>query len=162
MKRKVALSVLLLLGGCATAQSKVEPCNSWGAIFHAPNDYNGQEVVLHGWFSAEFEVCALRSRDGKHELWVAPSDAEPALCTLEQAVLRPVHGWAKVKGVFNYGASYGHLGTYSAAIANAQIVFASSNADSGCLPDAKADGVGNPPMAHSGPVTKHGSAVRER
>lgn len=122
MKINVALSIIFFMSGCATAQNNIEPCDSWETIFHAPKNYSGKEVILQGTFSAEFEVCVLRSLDKKYELWVAPSDAEPTLCTFEQAVSRPIHQWAKIKGVFNYGASYGHLGTYSAAIANAQIV----------------------------------------
>lgn len=139
MKRSIALGALLLslLGSCATAQSNAQSCNSWSDVFESPEKHNGKEVVLYGWFSAEFEVCALNSQDGKHELWVVPSDAEPTLCTLEQAVSKPIHHWAEVKGVFNHGASYGHLGTYSAAIANAKIVLASSEAGSACAKDGE-------------------------
>ena len=134
MKRSIPMGVLLvsLFTGCATAQSDAQFCNSWSAVFDAPEKHDGQEIVLYGWFSAEFEVCALNSPDWKHELWVVPSDAEPTLCTLEQAVSRPVHQWAEVRGVFNHGASYGHLGTYSAAIAKAKIHFASSKSGSAC------------------------------
>lgn len=137
MKRSIALGALLLssLSGCATAQSSVQSCSSWSDLFDSPKEHNGKEVVLYGWFSAEFEVCALNSPDGKHELWIVPSDSEPTLCTLEQAVSRPVHQWAEVRGVFNHGASYGHLGTYSAAMANAKIVFVSSKTGSACAKD---------------------------
>lgn len=134
MRETTRLSIffLLLLSGCATAQGDLKFCDSWSGLYDSLEQQDGQEVVLYGWFSAEFEVCALRSPDGKHELWVVPADNEPTLCTLEQAVLDPIHEWAEVTGVFKYGASYGHLGTYSAALANAKIDLAASKNEGAC------------------------------
>ncbi len=135
MMMRIGLHLLLIsmLVGCAGTRGGIRTCDSWDELFNSPKAHDGREVALYGWFSAQFEACVLGSPDGKHEVWIVPSDAEPTLCTLKQAVSEPVNQWAEVTGVFNYGASYGHLGSYKAALAKAKTSAVSSKPGKICV-----------------------------
>ena len=101
---------------------------NWDSLFENPKSHVGKKIALYGTFRADFEVCSLTAMNGEHDVWIAPSSRAGDLCSLEQATQRPItEKPAVVVGYFNYGANYGHLGTYRAALGDADIRVDSSD-----------------------------------
>lgn len=122
--RSILLAPIMgVMLGCAStnAVSKV-PCVEWSELEANPMQFNGKEISLVGYFDAEFEVCSLRpeERVSMIDIWVMPT-SESDICSLKQATERPLSSAAMITGTFHFGARYGHLGTYNAAIAGAHV-----------------------------------------
>jgi len=100
-------------------------------LFSNPNQYNGKYLTIEGFFFGGFEVIILSKNleySGYAEghlvpkgrmVWIEggiPREVYDAL--YQQQMMGPTERYGKVrlKGKFEYGAKYGHLGGYSSQI----------------------------------------------
>jgi hypothetical protein len=117
----------LLLVGCAGGAQQV----GFDELFSSPERYDGEDIVIEGFYFQGFEVDVLSERlvpsglaDGHlvpegRLMWVEggmPLNVYEGL--FEQGMMGPRERYGKVRvtGVLHYGGQYGHLGNYDAQI----------------------------------------------
>ena len=127
----VVLGLLLLIAGCNENQaSKVQEV-TFNQLFADLDKYNGNEITIEGFYFHGFEVIVLSESlessgyaqghlipKGKM-VWVEGGIPKEVYDKLyQQQMMGPLerYGKVRVKGKFEYGAEYGHLGAYSAQI----------------------------------------------
>jgi hypothetical protein len=119
-------------GGCTAEAKEV----TFDQLFANPGKYSGSNIILEGFYFHGFEVIVLSERleySGYAEghlvpkgrmLWVEggiPMEIYERLH--QQQMMGPTerYGKVKIRGTFEYGAKYGHLGGYNAQITPAEV-----------------------------------------
>ena len=105
-------------------------------LFSSPDRYNGRSILLEGFFFHGFETIVLSEKleySGRAEehlwpqgqkIWIEGSIPKGIYDQLhEQEMLGPIerYGKLRIEGAFEYGASYGHLGGYSAQVVLSEV-----------------------------------------
>lgn len=141
IRRSAALAsvlMLLIMGlaiGCGEEATQAQDV-TFGQLFTSPNQYNGSNVIVEGFYFHGFEVIVLSERleySGLAEqhlvpkgrmLWVEGGIPQAIYDRLyEQQMMGPTERYGKVRvtGLFEYGSEYGHLGTYSSQIVPSEV-----------------------------------------
>ena len=142
MKSYVPLVCVLLLPivgltiGCSKEQAAEGQVVNFDQLLTSPEQYNGQDVTIEGFFFHGFEVIVLSESlessgyaqghlipKGKM-VWVEGGIPKEVYDKLyQQQMMGPLerYGKVRVKGKFEYGAKYGHLGAYSAQIVPSEV-----------------------------------------
>jgi len=137
MIRYIVLIYILLLFitglnlGCSSEQpAKVQEVN-FDQLFTNPQQYNGLQITLEGFYFQGFEVIVLCEKleySGYAEGHLVPKGRmvwieggipkEVYDKAYKQQMMGPLehYGKVKVKGKFEYGVNYGHLGSYNSQI----------------------------------------------
>ena len=105
---------------------------AFSELFANPDRYNGRDIVLTGFYFNGFEITVLSeeleftgSAEGRlwprgQMVWIAdnliPREVYDQL--YQQELIGPIerYGKLRIKGRFDYGERYGHLGSFSAQI----------------------------------------------
>lgn len=127
----VELGLLLLIAGCNENQAPEVAEVTFNQLFADPDKYNSNEIIIEGFYFHGFEVIVLSESlefsgyaqghlipEGKM-VWVEGGIPQEVYDKLyQQQMMGPLerYGKVRVKGKFEYGAEYGHLGAYSAQI----------------------------------------------
>jgi len=128
--------IALLFTGCANKDSSSGVEVSFEQLFSNPGHYNGQHIAIKGFVFLGFETMVL-SEELKYSgyaeghlipsgrmLWVE-GGIPPAIYDnlYEQNMMGPSERYGKtlVKGTFQYGGQYGHLGAYEYQITPTEI-----------------------------------------
>ena len=105
-------------------------------LFSSPEQFHGKDIILEGFYFGGFEVIVLAERleySGYAEghlvpkgrmLWIEGSIPLEIYNQLyHQQMMGPDerYGKIKVKGKFEYGGQYGHLGGYNSQITPSQV-----------------------------------------
>lgn len=140
MRRYLIFLVLWLLlsgliGGCQGEPQAKEQAVTFAQLFSSPERYNGQYIILEGFYFSGFEVSVLSEileYSGYAEghlvpkgrmIWVEGGIAKEVYDQLyEQQMMGPSerYGKIRVRGKFEYGGEYGHLGGYKYQIIPSQ------------------------------------------
>lgn len=132
----VALGLLLLIAGCNESQAPKVQEVTFNQLFADLDKYNGNEITIEGFYFHGFEVIVLSESlessgyaqghlipKGKM-VWVEGGIPKEVYDKLyQQQMMGPLerYGKVRVKGKFEYGAEYGHLGAYSAQIVPSEV-----------------------------------------
>jgi hypothetical protein len=132
----VVLGLLLLIAGCNENQAPEAEEVTFNQLFADPDKYNSNEITIEGFYFDGFEVIVLSESvefsgyaqghlipEGKM-VWVEGEIPQEVYDKLyQQQMMGPLerYGKVRVKGKFEYGAEYGHLGAYSAQIIPSEI-----------------------------------------
>lgn len=132
----VVLGLLLLIAGCNENQAPEVEEVIFNQLFADPDKYNNNEITIEGFYFHGFEVIVLSESlefsgyaqghlipEGKM-VWVEGGIPQEVYDKLyQQQMMGPLerYGKVRVKGKFEYGAEYGHLGAYSAQIVPSEI-----------------------------------------
>jgi hypothetical protein len=132
----VVLGLLLLIAGCNENQAPEVKEVTFNQLFADPDKYNSNEIIIEGFYFHGFEVIVLSESlefsgyaqghlipEGKM-IWVEGGIPQEVYDKLyQQQMMGPLerYGKVRVKGKFEYGAEYGHLGAYSAQIVPSEI-----------------------------------------
>ncbi len=137
MNRYVALACVSLLSiigltiGCSEEQGAKVQEVTFDQLFANPDQYNGRYVTVEGFYFSGFEVIVLSEKleySGYAEghlvpkgrmVWIEGGIPEEVYGKLyQQQMMGPSerYGKVRVKGIFEYGAEYGHLGAYTSRI----------------------------------------------
>ena len=128
--------IALLASGCANQGSDRGMEVTFEQLLSNPNQYNGKQITIEGFVFLGFEVIVLSEElqcsgyDKGHlipsgtMLWIEggiPTDIHDEL--YEQHMMGPSERYGKVliKGIFQYGGQYGHLGAYEYQITYSEI-----------------------------------------
>ncbi|MFC2036020.1 hypothetical protein ACFLUJ_07890 [Chloroflexota bacterium] len=117
----------MLLGCNKLDTPKVIPEVTFQQLMSDPNKYNGMNIVIEGFYYQGFETITLCEKlaysglapghlvpEGE-KLWIEKGvPKEIYENAYQQQMLGPLerYGKVKVKGQFEYGEEYGHLGQY--------------------------------------------------
>jgi len=108
--------------------------------FSDPNQYNGQEIAIDGYYFKGFEIIVLSEKlsySGQAEghlipagrmLWIEgeiPSDVYNNLHQQEMMGPTERYGHVRIKGEFEYGGEYGHLGQHEYQIKPSEVLLLS-------------------------------------
>jgi hypothetical protein len=141
MLYRIIISVILialLLTGCANNHSGKDVEVSFEQLFSNPGQYNGKHIAIKGFVFLGFETMVISEElkySGHAEghlipsgrmLWVEggiPTDIYDKL--YKQDMMGPIERYGKisVKGTFEYGGQYGHLGAFKYQITPSEIQF---------------------------------------
>jgi len=129
--------VALLISGCTNLEAPVEAEEvSFDRLFCNPNQYNGKRIIMEGFYFSGFEIVVLSEGlqySGYSEghlipkgriLWIEggiPREIYDKLYGQDAMGPSERYGKLKVKGVFEYGGEYGHLGGYNYQIIPSEI-----------------------------------------
>ena len=132
----VVLGLLLLIAGCNENQAPKVQEVTFNQLFADLDKYNGNEITIEGFYFHGFEVIVLSESlessgyaqghlipKGKM-VWVEGGIPKEVYDKLyQQQMMGPLerYGKVRVKGKFEYGAEYGHLGAYSAQIVPSEV-----------------------------------------
>ena len=142
MNRYIALVGVLLLAtigmttGCSGTVTKVREV-TFDQLFANPDQYNGKQIILEGFYFGGFEVIVLSEKleysgytpghliPKGRMAWIEggiPSEVYDKL--YQQQMMGPTecYGKVRIEGEFEFGAKYGHLGAYSSQIVPTQVV----------------------------------------
>lgn len=129
--------VVALIGGCVgkgevTDRQKV----TFDQLFSNPEEYHGRYITLEGFYFHGFEVIVL-SEDLRYSgyaeghlipqgkmLWIEGGIPQEIYNQLyQQQMMGPTerYGKIRVKGKFEYGGQYGHLGQYNYQITPSEV-----------------------------------------
>ena len=128
--------VVLSASGCASGNSGNGASVTFEQLLSNPSKYNGKDITIEGFLFLGFETMVL-SEELKHSgyaeghlipgeimLWIEggiPTGIHDNLH--EQHTMGPAERYGKVlvRGTFQYGGQYGHLGAYKYQISPSQI-----------------------------------------
>jgi hypothetical protein len=132
----VVLGLLLLIAGCNENEAPEVEEVTFNQLFADPDKYNGNEITIEGFYFHGFEVIVLSESlefsgyaqghlipEGKM-VWIEGEIPQEVYDKLyQQQMMGPLerYGKVRVKGKFEYGAEYGHLGAYNAQIIPSEI-----------------------------------------
>ena len=127
----VVLGLLLLIAGCNENQAPKVQEVTFDQLFADLDKYNGNEITIEGFYFHGFEVIVLSESlessgyaqghlipKGKM-MWVEGGIPKEVYDKLyQQQMMGPLerYGKVRVKGKFEYGGKYGHIGAYSSQI----------------------------------------------
>jgi len=142
MKSYVPLACVLLLSiisltiGCSKEQAAEVQVVNFDQLLTSPEQYNSQDVTIEGFFFHGFEIVVLSEileYSGYTErhlvpkgkmLWIEGAISKEVYDRLyKQEMMGPRERYGKVilKGKFEYGGKYGHLGSYSSQIVLSEV-----------------------------------------
>ena len=119
--------IALLASGCANKGSGEGASITFEQLFSNPSQYNGKEITIEGFVFLGFETMVLSEElrlsgyaerhlvPGERMLWIEGGIAADIRDGLyEQNMMGPSERYGKVlvRGKFQYGGQYGHLGAY--------------------------------------------------
>ncbi len=130
--------IALLFTGCANQDSDKGVEVSFKRLLASPSQYNGKHIAIEGFVFLGFETMVLGEElkysgyaeghltPGERILWIEggiPIDIYDKL--YEQNMMGPSERYGKilVKGTFEYGGQYGHLGAFKYQIVPSEIQF---------------------------------------
>ena len=124
--------ILLSLPGCGSSGQSI----TFDQLFADQDKYNGKQVIIEGFYFHGWEVILLCERleysgyaegelapNGRY-LWIEGGIPKEVYDKLyQQEVMGPLehYGKVRIKGKFEYGAQYGHLGAYSSQIVPSEV-----------------------------------------
>lgn len=129
-------SIIGLTIGCSKEQAAEVQVVNFGQLLTSPEQYNGQDVTIEGFFFHGFEIAVLSENleySGYAEghlvpkgkmLWIEGAISKEVYDRLyKQEMMGPTERYGKImlKGKFEYGAKYGHLGAYGAQIVPSEV-----------------------------------------
>ena len=142
----VTIIFLIILGTSVGiyyfSESLVDPNNqkfhefSFEQWFSEPNQYNGQEITIDGYYFKGFEIIVLSEKlhySGQAEghliptgrmLWIEggiPTEIYDSLSQQEMMGPTERYGQIRIKGKFESGGEYGHLGQYDYQIIPSEV-----------------------------------------
>jgi hypothetical protein len=128
----LSVVILALLPGCDTAVQGI----TIDQLFADQDKYNGEQVIIEGFYFHGWEVIILCERleysgyaegqltpDGQC-LWIEggiPKEVYDKLYQQDMMGPQERYGKVRIKGKFEYGAQYGHLGAYSSQIVPSEV-----------------------------------------
>ena len=130
------LSIIGLTIGCSKEQAAEVQVVNFDQLLTSPEQYNGQDVTIEGFFFHGFEIVVLSENleySGYAErhlvpkgkmLWIEGAISKEVYDRLyKQEMMGPTERYGKVmlKGKFEYGGKYGHLGAYSSQIVPSEV-----------------------------------------
>ena len=133
----IAISLIaLLVTGCIDWGSTNVASVTFEQLLADPNHFNGKEITIEGFVFLGFEIMVLSEElnpsgyaeghliPDERMLWIEggiPADIRDEL--YEQRMMGPSERYGKVlvRGVFQYGGQYGHLGAYQYQISPSEI-----------------------------------------
>ncbi len=131
--------IILVLLGCNKPEAlKVTPEVTFEQLMSDPNKYNGMDMIIEGFFYQGFETIVLSERlesSGYTEghlvpkgfmLWIDGGIPKEVYDRLhQQQMMGPTerYGKLRVKGLFEYGGKYGHLGQFEYQLTPATVEF---------------------------------------
>lgn len=122
------VALAILLAGCTPGKTTMV---TFEQLFSDPGKYNGKEITIEGFFFAGFETIVLAERlepsgyapghlvPKGDMLWVEGSVPREIYDRLQQQqMMGPTERFGKlrIKGTFQYGGKYGHLGGFNSQI----------------------------------------------
>ncbi len=125
------LSIIGLTIGCSEEQATKVREVTFDQLFTNPDQYNDRYVIIEGFYFSGFEVIVLSEKleySGYAEghlvpkgrmVWIEGGIPKEVYDKLyQQQMMGPSERYGKVrlKGIFEYGAEYGHLGAYTSRI----------------------------------------------
>ena len=125
--RVLLLSIVGLTIGCSKEQAAEVQVVDFDQLLTSPEQYNGQDVTIEGFFFHGFEIVVLSEYleySGYAEghlvpkgkmLWIEDEIPKEIYDKLnQQQMMGPTehYGELRVKGLFEYGGKYGHLGQF--------------------------------------------------
>ena len=131
----ISLTALLVVG-CTNQNVDQENRITFEQLFSNPSQYNGKDISIEGFVFLGFEIMVI-SEELKYSgyaeghlipsgrmLWIeggVPTDIYDGLS--EQNMMGPTERYGKIliKGIFEYGEQYGHLGGYESQITPKEI-----------------------------------------
>jgi len=128
--------IALLASGCANGGSGKGASVTFEQLFSSPGQYNGKEITIEGFVFLGFETMVLSEElklsgyaeghlvPGERMFWIEggiTTDIRDGL--YEQHMMGPTehYGKALVRGKFQYGGQYGHLGAHKYQITPSKI-----------------------------------------
>ena len=136
--RVLLLSIVGLTIGCSKEQAAEVQVVDFDQLLTSPEQYNGQDVTIEGFFFHGFEIVVLSEYleySGYAEghlvpkgkmLWIEGGISKEVYDRLyKQEMMGPTERYGKImlKGKFEYGGKYGHLGAYSSQIVPSEVEF---------------------------------------
>ena len=142
MKRYISLVCVLTLLitcpaiGCSKEQSAEGQVVNFDQLSTNPEQYNGHDITIEGFIFHGFETIVLSEYleysgyarghlvpKGKM-FWIEGGISKEVYDRLyQQEMMGPTerYGKIRIKGIFEYGGEYGHLGTYSSQIVPSEV-----------------------------------------
>jgi len=130
------LSIIGLTIGCSKEQAAEVQVVNFDQLLTSPEQYNGQDVTIEGFFFRGFEIVVLSENmeySGYAEghlvpkgkvLWIEGAISKEVYDRLyKQEMMGPTERYGKImlKGKFEYGGKYGHSGAYSSQIVPSEV-----------------------------------------
>ncbi len=128
--------IALLAMGCANQDIDTDIEITFEQLFSNPSQYSGNNIAIEGFVFLGFETMVI-SEELKYSgyteghllpsgrmLWIEGGIPKEVYDKLyQQQMMGPLerYGKVRVKGKFEYGAKYGHLGAYSAQIVPSEV-----------------------------------------
>ena len=128
--------IALLISGCTPGGSGKGASVNFEKLLSNPNQYNGKEIAIEGFIFLGFETMVLSEElkksgyaeghliPGERMLWIEggiPTDIHDKLYGQQTMGPSERYGKVLVKGIFQYGGQYGHLGAYEYQISPSEI-----------------------------------------
>jgi hypothetical protein len=125
------LSIIGLTIGCSEEQATKVREVTFDQLFTNPDQYNGRYVIIEGFYFSGFEVIVLSEKleySGYAEghlvpkgrmVWIEggiPKEVYDKLYQPQMMGPWERYGKIRVKGKFEYGAKYGHIGAYNSQV----------------------------------------------
>ena len=122
--------------GCSEEQATKVQDVTLEQLFANPNKYNGKQVIVEGFYFHGFEVIVLSERleySGYAEghlvpkgsmIWISegiPREVYDKLYQQEMMGPSERYGRVRIKGRFEYGGKYGHIGAYDSQVVPSEI-----------------------------------------
>ncbi|MDD4985076.1 MAG: hypothetical protein PHQ43_04685 [Dehalococcoidales bacterium] len=127
----IFIMTLLVLTGCQINKTDVIEEVTFDEIFANPSQYDGEKVVLDGYYFAGFETMVIAEGmkysgyadghlipDGRL-VWVEggiPIEIYDQLYRQDMMGPEERYGKFRITGIFEYGGAYGHLGGFDCQI----------------------------------------------
>ena len=132
------LSIIGLTIGCSKEQATEVQVVNFDQLLTSPEQYNGQDVTIEGFFFHGFEIVVLSENLGYSGyadghlvpkgkmLWIEGAISKEVYDRLYiQEMMGPTERYGKIllKGKFEYGGEYGHLGAYNSQLVPSEVEF---------------------------------------
>ena len=128
--------IALSVSGCTNWDTSNGTSVTFKQLLSNPNQYNGKEITIEGFAFLGFETMVLSDElnhsgyaeghliPGERMLWIEGGISTDIYDELyEQHMMGPSERYGKVlvRGVFQHGGQYGHLGAYKCQISPLEI-----------------------------------------
>ncbi len=130
------LALMVIAAGCGRQTPSTAPVVTLEQLLSSPQQYNGKTVVVETFCFSGFETIVLSERlelsgyaaghlvPKGRMLWIEGGIPREVYDRLyQQQMMGPTerYGKVRVKGKFEYGGQYGHLGGFNARITPAEM-----------------------------------------
>ncbi|MFC2042240.1 hypothetical protein ACFLTV_01910 [Chloroflexota bacterium] len=135
----VCIMLLLLVGlaaGCGKEQATIVQEVTFKQLFLAPDQYNGKDIIIEGYYYQGWETIVLSEElvysenapghlipDGEM-LWIEQGVPKEIYDNAyQQQMMGPLERYAKVRitGIFEHGEKYGHVGGFDSQIVPSEV-----------------------------------------